>query len=88
MPSESTGSIVRKTWAFERSGRGERVSCQRRRERGAATRTNDCWTMDSVSDELFDGRRIRLLAIADHFTRESWRSRSASGSAARMSWQC
>ena len=48
-----------------------RVSCQRRGERGAATRINDCWAMDFMSDELFDGRRIRLLTIVDHFTRES-----------------
>lgn len=27
--------------------------------------------MDFMSDELFDGRQIRLLTIVDHFTRES-----------------
>ncbi|MBA2115229.1 IS3 family transposase ISMra1 [Planctomycetes bacterium FF15] len=27
--------------------------------------------MDFMSDELFDGRAIRLLTIVDHFTRES-----------------
>ena len=27
--------------------------------------------MDFMSDELYDGRRIRLLTIVDHFTRES-----------------
>lgn len=27
--------------------------------------------MDFMTDELFDGRRIRLLTIVDHFTRES-----------------
>ena len=27
--------------------------------------------MDFMSDELFDGRRIRMLTIVDHFTRES-----------------
>ncbi len=27
--------------------------------------------MDFISDELYDGRRIRLLTIVDHFTRES-----------------
>ncbi|MDB4778162.1 DDE-type integrase/transposase/recombinase [bacterium] len=32
---------------------------------------NDCWAMDFMSDELFDGRQIRLLTIVDHFTRES-----------------
>ena len=27
--------------------------------------------MDFMAGELFDGRRIRLLTIVDHFTRES-----------------
>jgi putative transposase len=31
--------------------------------------TNDCWTMDFVSDALFDGRRFRALTIIDQFTR-------------------
>ena len=29
------------------------------------------WSMDFMSDELFDGRRIRLIRIVDNFTRES-----------------
>ncbi|MCG6158343.1 IS3 family transposase [Rubinisphaera margarita] len=48
-----------------------RVSCRTRVDRPAATRINDCWAMDFMSDELFDGRQIRLLTIVDHFTRES-----------------
>lgn len=48
-----------------------RVSCNKRSARPDATRINDCWAMDFMTDELFDGRRIRLLTIVDHFTRES-----------------
>jgi len=48
-----------------------RVSCKTRVERSEATRMNDCWAMDFMSDELFNGRKIRLLTIVDHFTRES-----------------
>ncbi|KAA5546359.1 IS3 family transposase [Roseiconus nitratireducens] len=48
-----------------------RVSCQSRGARVEATGINDCWAMDFMSDELFDGRRIRLLTIVDLFTRES-----------------
>ncbi len=47
------------------------VSCQRRLERPAATGVDESWSMDFMSDELFDGRRIRLLTIVDTFTRES-----------------
>lgn len=46
-----------------------RVSCRKRVERPAAERINDCWAMDFMSDELFDGRRFRVLTIVDHFTR-------------------
>ncbi len=36
-----------------------------------ATRPNECWSMDFVSDELYNGQRIRLLTLVDNFTRES-----------------
>ena len=47
------------------------VSCKRRIERTTATRPNESWSMDFMHDELFDGRRMRLLTIVDNFTRES-----------------
>jgi len=47
-----------------------RVSCRKRVDRPEATRINDSWAMDFMADELSDGRRIRLLTIVDHFTRE------------------
>jgi len=34
-------------------------------------RANDSWSIDFVSDSLFDGRRLRALTIVDNFTRES-----------------
>lgn len=48
-----------------------RKSCLKRELRPAAARKNECWSMDFMSDELFDGRRIRLLTIVDIHTRES-----------------
>jgi putative transposase len=43
----------------------------RRMERADATYANECWSMDFMSDELYDGQRIRLLTLVDNFTRES-----------------
>ena len=43
----------------------------RRMERVEAVGPNDGWSMDFMHDELFDGRRIRLLTTVDNFTRES-----------------
>lgn len=42
-----------------------------RPERRTATRVNESWSMDFMSDQLFDGRKIRLLTLVDDFSRES-----------------
>ncbi len=59
-PSESVGFTAKR-----------RVSCRTRVDRPNVNYINDCWAMDFMSGELFDGRQIRLLTIVDHFTRES-----------------
>lgn len=48
-----------------------RVACVKRELRPTATEKNECWSMDFVSDQLFDGRRLRVLVIVDNHTRES-----------------
>lgn len=47
------------------------VSCQKRVSGPVATRRDESWSMDFMSDELFNGRRLPLLTIVDNFTRES-----------------
>ncbi len=42
-----------------------------RRERFVPRRVNQAWSMDFVSDQLVDGRRIRALTIVDVFSREA-----------------
>ena len=42
-----------------------------RRERYIPCRVNQAWSMDFVSDQLVDGRRIRALTIVDVFSREA-----------------
>ena len=41
-----------------------------RLERPELTAPNQSWSMDFVSDALFDGRRFRGLTVVDNFTRE------------------
>jgi len=48
-----------------------RVACLKRETRPLATRRNESWSMDFVSDQLYDGRRIRALTLVDNHTRES-----------------
>ena len=45
-----------------------RVKAKLREGRSAA---NEVWAMDFVHDQLFDGRKIRVLTIIDTFTRLS-----------------
>jgi len=41
-----------------------------RMERPDISNINQCWSMDFVSDQLFDGRRFRALTIVDNFSRK------------------
>jgi putative transposase len=60
-----------------------RVKAKLRDDRAAATAANQVWAMDFVHDQLFDGRKIRALAVVDTFTRlataievrRAWRGR-------------
>lgn len=48
-----------------------RVACVKREIKPTAVAKTDCWSMDFVSDQLFDGRRLRVLTLVDNHTRES-----------------
>lgn len=47
-----------------------RISAAHRANRPEATKINESWSMDFVSDNLFNGRRIRSLTVVDNFSRE------------------
>ena len=47
------------------------VSAASRNRQPDATKANELWSMDFVSDALFDGRKLRALAVVDAFTREA-----------------
>ncbi|HED1257264.1 IS3 family transposase [Enterobacter ludwigii] len=46
------------------------VTARHRRVRPEVSAVDQCWSMDFVADNLFNGRRIRALAIVDNFSRE------------------
>jgi putative transposase len=48
-----------------------RVSAKIREASAPAIQTNDCWSMDFVSDQLFTGQKLRILTIVDNFSRLS-----------------
>jgi putative transposase len=41
-----------------------------RQQRLVLTGPHQCWSMDFVSDELFNGRRFRALTLVDNYSRE------------------
>ena len=48
-----------------------KVSAKLRNDRTRAGRQNEVWAMDFMSDQLFDGTRLRILTIVDAYTRFS-----------------
>ena len=47
-----------------------RKAAANRMDRIVLTRPNQSWSMDFVSDALFDGRKFRALTVVDNHTRE------------------
>ncbi len=47
------------------------VSARRRMVRATASYPNESWSMDFMSDALYDGQKIKLLTLVDNYTRES-----------------
>jgi putative transposase len=48
-----------------------RVSAVRRAARPLPNDSNESWSMDFVSDQLYNGQQIRVLTIVDNYSRES-----------------
>lgn len=56
--------------AVRRRIRRRRAAARARVVFAPATRPNERWAMDFVSDALFNGRKFRALTVMDHCTRE------------------
>jgi putative transposase len=53
-----------------RKRRRKRIGLAERLVLPAAQAPNESWSMDYVADGLIDGRKLRVLAIVDDYTRE------------------
>jgi putative transposase len=49
--------------------RGNKTAAHRQ-QRPLLTGSHQCWSMDFVSDQLFDGPRFRALTLVDNYSRE------------------
>lgn len=68
-----TERIYREEKLTLRVRRRKKMASHGRVEIQEARRLNELWAMDFMQDALFDGRRIRVLAIVDTYTRECLR---------------
>ena len=71
------GKRVQRLWREEglkvprRQGKKRRLgTSENGSQRRVATRPNEVWSYDFVSDQTGDGRRLKFLCVVDEFTRE------------------
>lgn len=63
--------VYRDAGLSARKKRRKRIAWASRPERSAATKSNERWSMDFMSDSLVDGRSLRVLNIVDDFSRRA-----------------
>ena len=76
-PGKASGSIIKSSIASI-ARNGSRCASEAGRKRALGTRTplllpwnrNQRWSLDFLADALADGRRFRILAVVDDFSRE------------------
>jgi putative transposase len=74
--------IYRAAGLSVRRRKGRKKALGSREERREVQRPNGRWSLDFVSDQLTDGRRLKLMTVVDEYTREALRvvvSRSIRG---------
>ena len=62
--------LYREEELIVRTKQRRKIARRQRIETPMATRANQCWSMDFVSDKLADGRSFRIFTMIDQFTRE------------------
>lgn len=55
---------------LRKKSKKKRLSSPRLFEKTMATQLNECWAMDFVSDQMYNGKRFRALTILDIYSRE------------------
>lgn len=51
-----------------------RSAAHRQPAEGNASSFNECWSMDFVSDQLYNGSRFRALTVVDNIAASVWPS--------------
>jgi len=58
-------------WSLRQKRPKRNKAAQLLQPKKLAVHINQIWSMDLVADNLFDGRKLRMLTVVDCFTRES-----------------
>jgi putative transposase len=58
-------------WSLRQKRPKRNNATQLRQPKKFALHINQIWSMDFVADNLFDGRKLRMLTVVDCYTRES-----------------
>lgn len=62
--------LYREEELIVRTKQRRKIARRQRVRTSVATRANECWSMDFVSDKFADGRSFRIFTVIDQFTRE------------------
>jgi putative transposase len=62
--------LYREEGLIVRTKQRKKMARRERSPQPVASRPNQCWSMDFVSDKLADGTNFRILTVVDQFTRE------------------
>jgi putative transposase len=58
-------------WLLRQKRHKRNKAAQLRQPKKLAQHINQIWSMDFVGDNLFDGRKLRMLTVVDCYTKES-----------------
>lgn len=67
--------------------RRKKIASIQRPNRPSATRLNESWSMDFISDALYNKSRFRALTIVDNFSRQCLAIEADRGSGVTGSWR-
>ena len=85
---EASLSALCRDWPANPAQTAKAQGCRKLREdRRVPTVPNEVWAMDFLSDQLFDGRKIRVLTIVDAYSKVSPAIDVATVTPARMWWR-
>ncbi len=64
-------AVLRACWSLRQKRPKRNKAAQLRQPKKLALHINQIWSMEFIADNLFDERKLQMLAVVDCYTRES-----------------